>query len=54
MHVILILLKEKIIFWELGRRRIFKIPSFFRGPRRKEVGDKEENGFMPETSVFYV
>ena len=33
--------KRKIIFWELGRRRIFQTPSFFRGPRRKEVGGKE-------------
>ena len=41
MHASLILIEEKIIFWELGRRRIFEIPSFFRGPRRKEVGGKE-------------
>ena len=36
MHARLILLEEKLIFWELGL-------SFFRGPRRKEVGGSLNN-----------
>ena len=32
---------RKIIFWELGRWRMFRILFSFRGPRRKGVVGKE-------------
>ena len=46
--------RRKIIFWKLAWMTIFSISSFYRGPRRKELGGREATETMTKSFVHHI